>query len=212
MEQGQRWLLFSPCSLAAHLTPTPAKGQSPSPATTQPQDTSPSSRLHPKMGCEFMPWTRAPNLAWGKALFASLLSASFCWVCSHLLPRRCFPSLQRCLRLPVQCHLRMSRRVFSPPHRARVAGGLLWVPGCPIATSALGLLSTYGTSRCWASAWSCCDFPPNPASHNRPSKPTRHLSSASYSHREGRLKLSCFISQTQPGRHTARYRGSAGMC
>jgi len=59
---------------------------------------------------------------------------------------------------------------------------------------------------------SCCDFPPRPVSHNRPSKPTRHLSSASYSHCGGRLMLSSFISQMQSGQHTPRYRGCADMC
>jgi len=61
--------LLSPLSCCPPNS-TPVKGQSPSPATAQPQDTATSAWLHPKMGCE--------SAGCGKALFASLLPAFFC--------------------------------------------------------------------------------------------------------------------------------------
>lgn len=86
----------------------------------------------------------------------------------------------------------------------RVAAGLSWVPlshlcsGAPAHVRDQQLLGK--------SSW---DFPPNPASHNHLSKPTFLFW---YKHCEGRLKLSCFIPEMQPGQHTARERGFADMC
>lgn len=160
-ERYQCWL-FSPCSFVAHLTPTLLV-------------TFPELCHHPASGHlhHLHSYTQegAMSLCPGQGHLLPgegvicLLATSF-----FLLGLLTFPHvqlisrLQLCPRLPVLCHLRMSQRVFLPSLRARVAGGLSWVPhshlcsGAPAHTGDQQLLGE-----------SSCAFPASPASHKHPS-------------------------------------------